>query len=196
MNNRFESLAAVVLAGGQGSRMDGLDKGLVPFRNQPMCSWTLERLKPLVSERVISCNRNQIVYQKFGVPVISDSVQGFVGPLAGVEAAMAYLKGRHSHLLVMPCDTPLVHIELVENLIQAAQLKPDAVTLLQSDGRLQCLHAIIPLAYHQPLMAALAEGQRAVYRFYKRFPVNVVDVEDGSTSLVNLNTLEQLALSA
>ena len=128
------SVAAVILAGGQGSRMGGEDKGLVPFKQDPMISWTLDKVRPLVDTLVISCNRNQSVYAGFGEPTVTDDTQGFVGPLAGVQAAMNQLSTQHTHLLVLPCDTPLISQALIALLIKKAQQQPDAITLLRADG--------------------------------------------------------------
>ncbi|MGB0466921.1 MAG: molybdenum cofactor guanylyltransferase MobA [Pontibacterium sp.] len=190
------SIAAVILAGGQGSRMGGEDKGLVTFRQDPMISWTLEKVRPLVDELVISCNRNQSVYAGFGEQTVTDDAQGFLGPLAGVQAAMNQLSTRYRHLLVLPCDTPLISQELISLLIEKAQQQPDAITLLRAAGRSQCLHAVIPLQYHANLNKALASGQRAVFKWYKQFPIQEIDVETHAGFLVNMNTFEHLSLSA
>lgn len=196
MSESFSSIAAVILAGGQGSRMGGEDKGLVPFRQDPMISWTLERVQSQVDELMISCNRNRETYDRFGVVTVTDDTQGFVGPLAGVQAAMNHLDGRHSHLLVLPCDTPLIREELLGLLIDKAKQQPDAITLLHADGRPQFLHAVIPVQYHANLNATLASGQRAVFKWYKQFPIQSVDVESHAQCLVNMNTFEHLSLSA
>lgn len=190
------SIAAVILAGGQGSRMGGEDKGLVPFKQDPMISWTLEKVRPLVDTLVISCNRNQSVYAGFGEQTVTDDTQGFVGPLAGVQAAMNQLSAQHSHLLVLPCDTPLISQELIALLIQQAQQQPDAITLLRAAGRPQFLHAVIPLRYHANLNETLASGQRAVFKWYKQFPIQELDVETHAQCLLNMNTFEHLSLSA
>jgi len=196
MSEVFSSIAAVILAGGQGSRMGGEDKGLVPFRQDPMIRWTLERVQPQVNELVISCNRNRETYAQFGVATVTDDTQGFVGPLAGVQAAMNHLGGRHSHLLVLPCDTPLISEELIGLLIAKAQQQPEAITLLHAEGRPQFLHAVIPAQYYDNLNATLQSGQRAVFKWYKQFPIQTVEVESHAQCLVNMNTFEHLSLSA
>ncbi|WP_370279346.1 molybdenum cofactor guanylyltransferase MobA [Pontibacterium sp.] len=196
MSEPFSSIAAVILAGGQGSRMGGEDKGLVPFRQGPMIRWTLERVQAQVDELVISCNRNRETYDRFGLATVTDDTQGFVGPLAGVQAAMNHLDGRHSHLLVLPCDTPLISEELIDLLINKAKQQPDAITLLHADGRPQFLHAVIPVQYHANLNTTLESGQRAVFKWYKQFPIQTVEVENHAQCLVNMNTFEHLSLSA
>ncbi|MDI3326429.1 molybdenum cofactor guanylyltransferase MobA [Pontibacterium granulatum] len=196
MSESFLSIAAVILAGGQGSRMGGEDKGLVPFRQGPMIRWTLDRVLSQVDEQVISCNRNRETYDRFGVATVTDDTLGFVGPLAGVQAAMNHLDGRHSHLLVLPCDTPLISEALIGLLIDKAKQQPDAITLLYADGRPQFLHAVIPVQYHANLDAALESGQRAVFKWYKQFPIQTVEVENHAQCLVNMNTFEHLSLSA
>ena len=82
-------ITGVVLAGGQGSRMGGVDKGLVPFRGRPLVEHVIERLRPQVDTILINANRNPEAYAAFGHPVISDEIEGFAGPLAGFERGLA-----------------------------------------------------------------------------------------------------------
>ena len=86
--NRDE-LTGVILAGGEGRRMGGADKGLQLLDGRPLVHWVLDRLRPQVGRVVISANRNLDRYREFGCPVLSDTLAGFAGPLAGLQAAMA-----------------------------------------------------------------------------------------------------------
>lgn len=190
------SLAAVVLAGGQGSRMQGEDKGLVLFRQKPMVHWAIEKLAPLVDQLLISCNRNELRYRQFGYPTVSDQIAGYPGPLAGVQAAMHYCEGRYTHLMVLPCDTPLIETAALELLKQKAAENPHAIVVLSADKHSHYLHAVIPIAYHQALQEQLRSGQRAVYRWYRQHPVIEVDVSALGQGLMNINTPQQLALGA
>ena len=83
-------VTGVVLAGGQGSRMGGVDKGLQPFRGKPMVAHAIERLAPQVDELLINANRNPDAYAGFGHRVIADEIAGFAGPLAGFERGLAH----------------------------------------------------------------------------------------------------------
>lgn len=191
MNNEL-SIAAVILAGGEGSRMGGEDKGLVHFQQRPMISWTLEKITPLVNEVLINCNRNISQYKSFGVGVVSDEKTGFLGPLAGVQAALNELSKRHTHLLILPCDTPLVSESLLERLVQQCTEKPDHIIYLNEAGRAHFLHAIIPTQYAENLNQSLDAGVRAVYRWYNQYPISEIDTSPYSHSLININQLSQL----
>ena len=186
------SVAAVILAGGQGSRMGGEDKGLVRFRQRPMISAILEKVGPFVDETVISCNRNHLQYREFGYALVSDEGEGFLGPLAGIQAALSELKTRHSHLLVLPCDTPLLSENLIERLIQQGLELPEAISILKAGERDHFLHALIPMQYSDNLDQFLASGMRAVYRWYKQYPLQKIDSYPLSHSLININQLDQL----
>src|SRR5687767_2549719 len=95
-------VTGVVLAGGQGSRMGGLDKGLQPFRGKPMVSHAIERLAPQVDELLVNANRNVEAYASFGHRVIADEIAGFAGPLAGFERGLAHASG--ALVVTVPCD--------------------------------------------------------------------------------------------
>ncbi|WP_299180206.1 molybdenum cofactor guanylyltransferase MobA [uncultured Neptuniibacter sp.] len=190
------SLAAVVLAGGQGSRMLGEDKGLVLFRQKPMAHWILQKLAPVVDQLFISCNRNELRYRQFGFPTLADQIPGYPGPLAGVQAAMHCCVGSYTHLMVMPCDTPLIASAALEMLRQKAEENPASIVILSDDNRSHYLHAVIPVAFHQDLEERLRSGQRAVYRWYRQYPVIEVDVSALGQGLMNINTPQQLAVGA
>ena len=96
------SISGLVLAGGQGRRMGGVDKGLELLNGRPLVAWVLERLAPQVDEILISANQNLEHYRSFGHPVLPDEVGGFAGPLAGLERALA--SARHDLVVTSPCD--------------------------------------------------------------------------------------------
>jgi molybdopterin-guanine dinucleotide biosynthesis protein A len=190
------SFAAVILAGGEGRRMDGEDKGLVLFQRRPMISWTLDKVSPLVNEVLISCNRNSDQYKSFDVEVVSDKESGFLGPLAGVQAALNELSERHSHLVILPCDTPLVSDHLLRRLIEQSMESPQDIIYLNEAGRAHFLHAIIPTQYADNLNASLDEGVRAVYRWYKQYPITEIDTSPYTHTLININQQSQLTGTA
>src|SRR5574339_257018 len=81
-------VTGLVLAGGQGRRMGGVDKGLQPLRGKPMAQWAIERLAPQVDELLVNCNQNLEAYARFGLRLVPDEIRGFAGPLAGLHAAL------------------------------------------------------------------------------------------------------------
>jgi molybdenum cofactor guanylyltransferase len=123
------SVCAVVLAGGRAIRMGGLDKGLQLLQGQPLAAIALQRLGQQTAGApglvAINANRNQDQYATLGVPVWSDSVPNFVGPLAGVLVAMEQCQGRFDYVLSVPCDSPLFPLDLLQRL-SAALLAEEA----------------------------------------------------------------------
>ena len=93
-------ITGMVLAGGRGSRMGGVDKGLQGFRGMPLAMHALFRLQPQVGEMMINANRNLAAYESFGVPVVTDSVPDFAGPLAGMMAPVMIFT--HSPAATLP----------------------------------------------------------------------------------------------
>ena len=114
MNGTPEGISGIVLAGGQGRRMGGVDKGLEPLRGKPMVQWVLGRLEPQVDEVLINANQNLEAYARFGYRVVTDEVGGFAGPLAGLASGMRLA----SRPLVVsaPCDSPFLPTDLVARL--------------------------------------------------------------------------------
>src|SRR5438132_12007492 len=112
-------VTGIVLAGGQGSRMGGVDKGLQAFRGKPMAAHAIERLAPQVDELLINANRNPEAYARFGHRVIADEIAGFAGPLAGFERGLAHARGEL--VCTVPCDSPFLPADLVARLRSALE---------------------------------------------------------------------------
>jgi len=183
---RRETITGVILAGGAGRRMGGRDKGLVPFRGRPLIDWVVEALVPQVGGLVISANRNRAVYAARGFPVIADDGDGFEGPLAGIAAALAAVET--PWIVTVPCDGPCPAPDLVERLC-AASAEPGAEIAVARDGeRVQRVYALIPVALAASLGAFLAEGGRAVGRWYARHRLAVADFSDRPLAFANVNS--------
>ena len=97
-------ITGLILAGGRGSRMGGVDKGLQGFRGQPLALHVLRRLQPQVGSVMISANRNLAAYEAFGVPVWPDGLADHAGPLAGFLIGLEHCTT--PWLLTVPCDSP------------------------------------------------------------------------------------------
>ena len=104
-------ITGVILAGGRGQRLGGIDKGLAPYRGRPLIEWVIERIEPQVDEFVINANRSPERYAAYGVPVIPDVLGDFPGPLAGLHAGL--VRASHDWVLTIPCDTPSLPRDLV-----------------------------------------------------------------------------------
>ncbi|MFY0677786.1 MAG: molybdenum cofactor guanylyltransferase [Neptuniibacter sp.] len=182
------NMAAVILSGGQGSRMGGQDKGLILIDGRPMVMRALELAARFTRTFVISCNRNQSTYSQFKCKLIADQLSDFQGPLAGIHSALSHFEQDFSHLLVLPCDTPWLNETLLAELVTAAKNNPSSICYLATKDRPQFLHAVIPAALTSSLNSWLESGERAVYKWYRQHPVVEVKVADNSESLRNINT--------
>jgi molybdopterin-guanine dinucleotide biosynthesis protein A len=120
---RADQVCAVVLAGGEGRRMGGVDKGLQLLDGKPLARHALQRLREqtlgVPRTVAINANRNQSLYASWGVPVWMDAVGGFAGPLAGFHTALQHCAATHDYLLTVPCDSPLFPLDLLARLAQA-----------------------------------------------------------------------------
>ena len=118
----MQGVTGIVLAGGQGRRMGGVDKGLQRLDGRAMVAWSIARLAPQVETIIVNANQNLDAYRAFGHPVVSDAVGGFAGPLAGLHAG---LQATHTALAVtVPCDSPFLPTDLVERLHAALEAQP------------------------------------------------------------------------
>ncbi len=180
---------AILLSGGRGSRLGGIEKGLAPLAGRPLIQWVIERIAPQVDELVISANHQTEAYRTLGWPVIADTLPNQPGPLAGILASAANM--RSEWLLVVPCDTPFLPADLVTQL--AAATGPETLLARAVDAG-QAHYAIMRL--HRSLLsdmaAFLAKGQRSVQRWQARHTCGEALFQD-ATAFANLNTAEDLA---
>jgi len=118
---KAQQITALILAGGRGTRMGGEDKGLLPFNGVPLAQHTLQRLRSSggVDPILINANRHLATYESFGVPVLSDDLADFAGPLAGFLVGLAHCTT--PYLLTLPCDTPLFPLDLASRLAAALE---------------------------------------------------------------------------
>jgi molybdopterin-guanine dinucleotide biosynthesis protein A len=186
-----ERVAAVILAGGQGSRMGGADKGLVEYRDRPLIEWALDVLRPQVDELVISANRNLDTYAAYGPRVLPDTLPDYPGPLAGILAAMQSVTA--DWLVVVPCDTPHLPGDLVARLRQAAQQAHVPLAIAADDTHTHHTCFIVRIDQRDALAAFLARGERAVRRWQAELPSTTVQFD--AAAFANLNRPEDLSRS-
>ncbi|MDD4945203.1 MAG: molybdenum cofactor guanylyltransferase, partial [Rhodoferax sp.] len=112
-------ITAIILAGGRGSRMGGVDKGLQNFNGMPLALHTLTRLQMGggVGEILLNANRNLAAYESFGVSVWPDAQADYAGPLSGFLSGLEHCET--PYLLIVPCDTPLLPLDLAQRLAAA-----------------------------------------------------------------------------
>ncbi|HZY18284.1 MAG TPA: molybdenum cofactor guanylyltransferase MobA [Ramlibacter sp.] len=133
-----DDITGVILAGGRGSRMGGVDKGLQNFNGVPLAVHALLRLQPQVGDVMVNANRNLAAYESFGVPVWPDALADYAGPLAGFLTGLE--RCETTWLVTVPCDTPLFPTDLVERLLAAAQAQDAEIAMAsapEQDGQLR-----------------------------------------------------------
>lgn len=153
-------VAAVILAGGQGLRMGGADKGVLNYQGHPLIEWSLAALAPQVDQLVISANRNLDAYAAYGYRVLPDTLPDYPGPLAGVLAALDAVEA--DWLLVVPCDTPHLPADLALRLLGAAQVESVPLAVAADATRVHHSCFIVRTDQRDNLAAYLARGERAV----------------------------------
>lgn len=184
-------ITAVILAGGMGRRMGGLDKGLIEFDGRLLVEILIDKLQQQNVRIVINANRNQSVYEAYGFPVISDQLSDYQGPLAGFASAMAAVDSQY--ILTLPCDSPLLSDEYVERFIECHNLpanKCASISVAHDGERLQPVHALINVDLVASLNTFLESGDRKIDRWYAQHQFNRVDFSDQRNMFKNINTPE------
>ena len=184
-------VTGVVLAGGQGSRMGGVDKGLKPFRGKPMAAHAVERLAPQVDELLINANRNPEAYAQFGHRVIADEIEGFAGPLAGFERGLAHASG--ALVVTVPCDSPFLPADLVARLRQGLEGATAELAVARTGDQAHPVFCLMRRSVHGSLTQFLSRGERKIDRWYSVLKVVEVPFDDEPDAFLNINTREELA---
>ncbi|MCB5310305.1 molybdenum cofactor guanylyltransferase MobA [Yersinia massiliensis] len=178
------NITGVILAGGRSSRMGGNDKGLILLHGKPLFQHVFDRLKPQVDEVIINANRHQALYQVSGIPVISDIITGFVGPLAGMHAGLSY---SHTEWVIFaPCDVPMLPSNLVSQLWLGKQ---QALAAYVHDGeRAHPTLALMHVSLKPFLTEFLAKGDRKLMIFMESLHAQPVMFREQAGQFSNLNT--------
>lgn len=201
MAQATEGITALILAGGRGSRMGGIDKGLQNFRGLPLALQTLMRLQ-LQSESpqeiLINANRNLAAYESLGAAVWPDTLDGFAGPLAGFLTGLE--RCETPLLLTVPCDTPLFPLDLIERL-HTALVEQDADLAMaaarEEDGKVrpQPVFCLIRVELLDSLVAFTHKGGRKIDAWTGQHRCAIVPFDqpqDASEAFFNANTLQEL----
>jgi len=196
-----EGVTALILAGGRGSRMGGIDKGLQNFRGLPLALQTLMRLQ-LQSlppqEVLINANRNLAAYESLGAAVWPDTLDGFAGPLAGFLTGLE--RCETPLLLTVPCDTPLFPLDLIERL-HAALTEQDADLAMaaahEEDGQIrpQPVFCLLRVELLDSLVAFTQKGGRKIDAWTGQHRCAIVPFDlpqDAAEAFFNANTHEEL----
>lgn len=184
------NITGVLLAGGQGRRMGGVDKGLLELRGRPMAAWVLERLGPQVDELLINANQNAERYAAFGYKVFPDEIGGFAGPLAGLHAALS----RASHPLVVtaPCDSPFLPPDLVSRLKAGLDAAGADLAVAKTFDQAHPVFCLCKREVLPHLADFLESGGRKIDRWYATLKIVEVNFDDQAEAFRNINTRDEL----
>ena len=183
-------ITGVILAGGRGRRMGGVDKGLQPLHGRPMIAHVLSRLAPQVSEVVINANQNLDRYAEFGVRVVPDALADFAGPLAGLQAGLD--AATTSLVLTVPCDSPFLPADLAGRLQRALERASADIAVARTYDQAHPVFALVRRALLPGLERYLAGGGRKIDAWYADLAVVEVAFDDEAEAFANINTRDEL----
>jgi molybdopterin-guanine dinucleotide biosynthesis protein A len=196
------SITGLILAGGRGARMGGVDKGLQNFNGTPLTLHTLMRLQmqdaATLSELMVVANRNLSAYESFGVQVWPDSTDGFAGPLAGFLTGLE--RCETDLLLTVPCDSPLFPLNLTQRLLDdliAEDAEIAVAAAKEEDGsvRAQPVFCLMRVSLLESLVKFMQTGGRKIDAWTAQHKTVLVpfDTDDvDPRAFFNANTLEEL----
>jgi molybdopterin-guanine dinucleotide biosynthesis protein A len=199
MNLTPANITGLVLAGGRGMRMGGVDKGLQPLHGEALAAHVLKRLAPQTGPLLISANRNPEAYAALGAPfgarIVADTLAGFPGPLAGLLAGLR--AAGTDFVLSAPCDTPGVPTDLAARLALALDAQQgDIATVSTTDSHgnvsIHPVFALLRTTLADDLSAFLEAGERKVRAWYARHKTVEVAFAD-ERAFYNINSLQELA---
>ena len=185
-----DGITGVVLAGGQGRRMGGVDKGLRELRGKPMVAWVLERFAPQVSELLINANQNPDIYSKFGYRVVADEIDGFAGPLAGLQRGLS--EARFPLVATTPCDTPFLPTDLVARLRAALNEQRVQLAVARTGNQPHPVFCLCRRDVLPHLTRFLTGGGRKIDAWYATLEVAEVAFDDEPDAFTNINTQADL----
>lgn len=183
-----EAVTGVILAGGRGARMGGVDKGLVEVAGRPMVEHVLAAVERQAGAVAINANRSTERYARYGHPVIADRMDGFQGPLAGMASALA--TAATEFVLVVPCDSPLVDSSLGPRLHAALAERKAGVAVAHDGERMHPVFVLLRRTVRSGLEDFLARGERKIDRWFAEERTAVVDFSDLPDMFLNVNREE------
>ena len=186
----------LILAGGEGRRMGGADKALLPLDGRPLLAHVADRFEPQVEGLALSANGDPARFSAFGLPVLTDAQGVRLGPMAGLLAGLDWLATTGgTHLATVSVDTPFLPCDLVPKLLLAGEAT-DGLAIAESQGRAHPTCGLWPLGLRKTLRAALAAGERRIGDWAKTQGAGrAVFAGDNPDPFFNINQPEDLTLA-
>jgi molybdopterin-guanine dinucleotide biosynthesis protein A len=184
MSNNTKKFSCIILAGGEGKRANGMDKGLISYKNKPLIEHVIDTVSPQVDDIVISANRNFDAYQKYSNNVINDKSDSYRGPMAGIAASLPYCS--HDSVLVVACDMPALPSNLVKRLAVAIQNKSISIATVDRHHQLAM---IIKKNLLESIQQRLNNNQLKLIQWVESAPYCTINFDDIPQAFINLNKL-------
>lgn len=185
-----DHITGLVLAGGLGRRMGGVDKGLSRLDDEPLVAHILRRLAPQVGPLIINANQNHDIYAGFGHPVVGDRIAGYAGPLAGLEAGLAACTT--PYLVIAPCDSPFLPADLVSRLAETLAAHKASIAVARTGDQLHPVFSLIRTDELPELQAFVNAGGRRMEAWLKRLCWVPCPFDDCPDAFANINTPDEL----
>ena len=185
-----ERITGLVLAGGLGRRMGGVDKGLSLLDGEPLVEHIIRRLAPQVGRLIINANQNHDIYAGFGYPVVGDRIEGHAGPLAGLEAGLAACTT--PYLVTAPCDSPFLPADLVSRLAESLTAHKASIAVARTGDQLHPVFSLIRSDELPELQAFINAGGRRMEAWLKRLRWVPCPFDDCPEAFANINTPDEL----
>ena len=184
MTKSDTKISCIILAGGEGKRVGGVDKGLLEYKNKPLIEHIINTIAPQVDDIVISANRNTERYKKYTQKVIADESEKYLGPLAGIGAALPHCV--HDWVLIVACDTPFLPGDIIDRFL--LKQADSNLYIAESDNKFQ-LVMLLHKTLLDSIKRSLDEGQLRLMRWAKSHEPEKIIFQDES-AFKNFNNNE------
>lgn len=187
----MKNITGAILAGGRGSRVGGLDKGLMTVAGRPLIEHLLDSLRPQVDHILINANRHADIYSSYGYPVIPDQLDHYQGPLAGIASILA--AARTDYVLCLPCDAVALPADLAVRMLAAIANGNKTVCAVHDGHWLHPVCSLIPRRLLPDLQGWLGEGRRDVAGWLQTQGLATVSYPEWPSCFWSINTPDDLA---
>lgn len=184
MNSSTRKISCIILAGGEGKRAGGADKGLILYEGKPLIEHVIDSVKGQVDDIIISANRNTDLYKQYTVKVYIDESPGYCGPLAGIAACLS--RCDHELILIVACDMPALPGNLVDRLVTGMRSNSISIATV---GEHHQLAMLVQRDLVDSIQQQLDENQLKLIQWVKSVAFTPVSFDDTPGAFLNLNEL-------
>ena len=196
--NNKEKLIGVILAGGKGSRLDGMGKFNQKFNNNTLLEQVYERIKSQFSYIAVNVNnkeRNVIL----NLDVIYDKFANNIGPLAGIHASLCQgnnINGEEGYVCIVPVDTPFLPKDLGKRLYSNMLKNNSDVVFAKSANRIHPTIGLWKNNLKKKLEFDINKGVRKIDAFTENLQVSYEEwIIKKFDPFFNINNYEDLKVA-